>query len=77
MKSALVSIVTSVASGAKLLEDRPRERADTRAIFDEQLGVFPVDAAEHLVDQHAARRDDRADHHRVLQEAAQELPARA
>ena len=31
---------------------------------------------QHLVDQDPARRDDRSDHHRILQEAAQELPLR-
>ena len=60
-----------------LIEDGAREGPDTRAIFDEQPGVGPIDRREHLFDQHFARRNDRADHHRVLQESAQELPLRA
>ena len=59
------------------VEDRPGEGADARPIFDEQLASSPVDRLQHLVDQDLARRDDRSDHHRMLQEAAQELPARA
>ena len=41
-----------VASGPQPVEDRAGEGADARAIFDEQLGVVPVDRLEHLVDQH-------------------------
>jgi hypothetical protein len=46
-------------------------------IFDEQLGRRPVDRLQHLVDQHLGRRDDRPDHHRMLDEPHQELPKRA
>jgi len=63
--------------GTEPVEHRPSESADARAIFDEQPRILPVDGTEHLVDQHPARRDDRSDHHRILEEATQELPAGA
>ena len=69
MKSALVSIAIRVASGAMRSQHMLGEGADARAIFDEQLAIRPVDRREHLVDRRLRGRDDRADHHRVLDEA--------
>ena len=77
MNSALVSIVTSVASGpsfsriGRVKVPTPGPYSTNSRVFSQSTG------AQHPVDQHPARRDDRADHHRMLQEAAQELPARA
>jgi hypothetical protein len=49
---------------------------DAGAIFDEQAGRLPVHRGKHPGDQLVARRDDRPDHDRMLDEAPQELPAR-
>src|SRR3546814_9540117 len=43
----------------------------------EQPASRPVDRLQHFLDQDLAGGDDRADHHRMLEKALQELPARA
>ncbi len=63
--------------GCQPVEDRAGEGADAGAIFDEQFDLVPFDRPEHAVDQHLARRDDRSNHHRIPEEAAEELPFRA
>src|SRR3546814_3756749 len=58
--------------GRHPLEDRTAEGADAGAVFDEQFGVRPIYGTEHLADQPIGGRDDRADHHRMFEEALEE-----
>src|SRR3546814_6748937 len=63
---------SDVCSSDLMFEHRATEGADAGAIFDEQLGIFPVDGSQHVADQRRRRRHDRSDHDRVLDEAADE-----
>ena len=58
--------------GREAIEYRAREGADAGAIFDDQLGVRPIDRREHPLDQRVGRGDDRSDHHGMFQESAEE-----
>jgi len=51
----------------QLVEHRAAESAHAGAIFNEQLAAAPIDGPKHLPDREAGRRDDRTDHHRMLQ----------
>jgi hypothetical protein len=61
----------------KAIQDVLGEGADTGTIFDEELGIRPIDGAQHLVDQDLGRGDHRPHHHRMLDEAPEEHPERA
>ena len=72
-----MSIVSSVASGAEPVE-HGRVKVPTPGPYSTNSLVFAQSTGlEHLVDQDSARRNDRADHHGILEKAAQELPVRA
>ena len=47
-------------------EHRAAKGANPRAIFDEQLGVPPIDGLQHVADQRRRRRHDRPHHDRML-----------
>ena len=59
------------------VEHRAAEGADAGAIFDEQLGVLPVDRFQHVADQRRRRRHDRPYHDRMLDKAADEHAPRS